>query len=98
MALPIFQSDSQPLQLMQTRWASELNPFLKLPISSPSLLSNISIVSGVNVINHRLGRKPQGWIVSDINAAVTLFRSADFNDLTLTLTSSGAATVALMVY
>lgn len=98
MALPNFQNDNVQFQLMQSSWASQLNPLLALPTSSPSLLKNIKLVSGANVINHKLGRVPQGWIVTDVNAVITLYRSAAFNDLTLTLTSSGAATISLMVF
>lgn len=84
--------------MLQTRWASILNPVLINPVTNPTLLTNIKIVSGANVINHRLGRMQQGWVVTDIDANVTLYRSATFNDSTLTLTSSGSATINLLVY
>lgn len=98
MPLPQFQSNDTPFQLMQSRWASEINPVLALPTSKPSFLKGIIITTGVNVINHRLGRLPQGWIITDTNSGAILYRSADFNDLTLTLTSSGSATISLMVF
>lgn len=81
------------LPLMQTQWASYINPLLDNPLTNGIFLPNISLVTGANVINHLLGRKMQGWILSDINAAVTVFRSAPFNNLTLTLTASGPAVV-----
>lgn len=96
--LPQFQSDNTPFQLMQSKWASQLNPLLSLPLNSPSFLKGINLATGVNVINHKLGRSPQGWIIVDSDASITAFRSAAFNDLTLTLTSSGIATVAIMVF
>jgi len=98
MALPIFQSALPELTMQQTRWASQLNPLLALPTSSPSFLKDIKLSAGVNVINHRLGRTPIGWVVSDSNAAVTVYRSQPFNDLTLTLTSSGGAVVSLLIF
>ncbi len=98
MALPNFQTSITELSLMQTKWASQLNPLLALPTSSPSVLKDIPLVSGVNVINHLLGRSPIGWVVSDTNAAVTVYRSKPFNNLTLTLTSSGAAVVSLLIF
>ncbi len=83
---------------MQTKWASELNPVLANPATNPSLLASIQLVTGVNVINHRLSRNMQGWVVTDIDAPISLYRSAPFNNLTLQLTASGPAVVKLMVY
>lgn len=87
-----------PWDIAQPRWASELNPLLAQPLSSANILDGVKLVSGSNVINHLLGRMMQGWFLSDINAAVTVYRSAVMNDLTLTLTSSGAATVNIVVF
>lgn len=86
------------LDMMQDRWASELDPILRNILVNGLLVDNITIKSGANVINHRLGRKPQGYIIADINAAVTLYRSQPFNNLTLTLTSNGNATISLWVF
>lgn len=86
------------LPMMQTVWASALNPLLTNPMNDGVFLPNVSVVSGVNVINHLLQRKMQGWVVTDIDAAVTYFRSAAFNNLTLSLTFSGPAVVTLYVF
>lgn len=86
------------LDMMQNRWASYLDPVLKNPMLSGVYVKDVVLASGDNVINHRLGRVPQGWLIVDINAAVQIYRNASFNELTLTLNSSGAATVALYVF
>lgn len=96
--LPIFQDENQNFMLMQTRWQSVLNRWLGIPLSSGILLSDVVLASGANTINHLLARTQQGWMLTDINAAVTVYRSAAFNDKTLTLTASGAATVSLYVF
>lgn len=99
MQLPIFKDDNTNLVLMETKWASIINPVLSIPyLNKPSILSNIILASGDNVINTKLGRKAQGWMVTDVNAAVSIYRSAAFNDLTLTLNSSGTATVSLVIF
>lgn len=87
-----------PISQMQTRWASQLNPLLSRPANNSSLLTDIELNTGVNVINHLLGKKMQGWIIIDIDAAITYYRSAPMNDLTLTLTCSGPATVSIEVF
>lgn len=94
MALPT----QLPLDRMQTIWKSQIDPVLSNTLVQGSQLKNVTIVSGSNVLNHLLGQVQQGWIITDINSAVTLYRSAPFNDKTLTLTSSGPAVVSLWVY
>lgn len=94
MQLPLIQNP----ELAQVKWKSILDPLLAKPISSGLIVYSIVLTSGVNVINHKLGRTPQGWIITDIDAAITLYRSAAFNPLTLTLTASGSATCSLMVF
>lgn len=96
--LPQFQTNIRELSQMQTQWGSQLNPILANPSSNMAILKNISLSTGTNVINHLLDRTQQGWIITDINAAVTIYRSQPFNDKTLTLVSSGAATVSLGVF
>ena len=83
---------------MQNKWASELNPLLNQPQNNGILLKNISLIAGQTIINHRLGKKQQGWIITDINAAATIYRSQPLNDKTLTLTSSAPCTVNLQVF
>jgi hypothetical protein len=98
MALPTFKDPNTNLMLMQSSWASQLNPVLKNPLTNPSLLSGISLVSGTNVINHHLGSTPVGWFITDTNAAATIYRSQPFNSTTLTLTSSAPCVVSLAVF
>lgn len=86
-----------PLELMQNRWASILNPLLAIPILNGQVLS-VSLVSGDNVINHKLSRIPQGFFVVDLDSNVTIYRSKPLNNLTLTLAASGTAQVKIYVF
>lgn len=86
------------IDLMQTRWAAILDPLISNNLNNVSILQSVSLVTGANVINHLLGKKQQGWFLTDINAPITLYRSAEFNDLTLTLTASGPAVVNIGVF
>lgn len=98
MALPIFQTKDNSLSLMQTRWASQLNPLLANPANNASILKGISLTIGSNVINHKLGHILQGWQIVDIDGVANIYRSAAKNDLTLTLTSDADVTVDLVVF
>lgn len=86
-----------PWELAQNRWSSQLNPILANPLNGISIIQ-VALVAGVNVINHKLGKVQQGWIFTDIDAAITAYRSAPFNNLTLTLTCSGPANVNIGVF
>jgi hypothetical protein len=94
MQLPINLS----LGLMQTRWKGILDPLLASLFSSASIVSGVELINGITVVNHKLGRTPQGWFITDINGAATIYRSAPFNNLTLTLTSSAAVNVNIGVF
>lgn len=98
MSLTQFQTDDRVLRMLQTSWASDLNPILQIPFLNGVQLTNVSLINGVNSINHLLQRTQQGWWVTDINAAATLFRSAPFNSTTLTLTSNAACVANLWVF
>lgn len=101
MALPIFQSDNRDLQMMQTQWASQLNPLLAQPTASAVLLKAVKLTSGANQINHTLGRKLQGWTIVRQRAAATIYDQQDANQypqLTLSLNASAPVTVDILVF
>jgi len=101
MALPIFKSDSTEMGLMQTAWATQLNPVVANPVSSGKVLKNVELSSGANVINHLLGRKLQGWILTRQRSSAAIYDTQDANkfpELTLQLTSSAAVVVDIYVF
>ncbi len=99
MALPIFKDDHQPFQLMQSKWAGELNPILAVPLLSGHQLKGISLVASTpQAINTLLGRKQQGYLITNQDANAVIWRTQDLNSLTLTLESSANVTLDLWVY
>lgn len=87
-----------PYDLMLTNWATQLDPLIKSPINQGNLVTNVKIKTGVNVINHKLSRKQVGYFIADITGPALLYRTADFNNLTLTLTSTGDCMISLWVF
>jgi hypothetical protein len=90
-----------PLDMLQTKWASQLNPVLNNPLVAGLLLENIALINGTTIINHKLGRKLQGWLIVGINAAATVYDNQATNQnpqLTLSLTSNAAAIVSLWCF
>jgi hypothetical protein len=87
-----------PWEISRDRWASAINPFLANPTNNISILNDVKLINGVTIINHLLGQTPQGWFITDINGAATVYRSAPYTSTTLTLTSSAAVTVSIGVF
>lgn len=102
MSLPIFTVEDKDLSMLQTRWATELNPLLLNPILQGTQLKRVLLSTGANVINHKLGRKLQGWIITRwIGASAGVYDTQDTNSmpqLTLELNSSGNVSVDIYVY
>lgn len=91
----------QTLDQMQTKWASILDPVIKAPTNNASILQNVSLVAGTNSVNHRLGRKLQGWYIVRLRAASTIYDMQDTNQtpqLTLVLNASAPVVVDLAVF
>ena len=102
MALPIYITSSKDLQLMQNAWSQQINPVIELPTNQGIILENVILTTGDNVINHKLGRKLQGWqVVRMQDGFVQLYdkqNSNQMSNLTLVLNSSGTGKVNLFVF
>jgi hypothetical protein len=87
------------LPLMQTQWASQLNPVLSNPSNKSSLITGIVLVANTpQTINHKLGRQMQGWEVADKNANAIVWRTQPFNASTITLESNANVTINIRVF
>ena len=91
-----------PLPQMQVQWAQEINPVLSNPIVNGILLKDQVLAIGSNAINHKLGRKLQGWIVTRMQGTFSqLYDNQSGNqtpELTLALHSSAVTTVDIYVF
>jgi hypothetical protein len=97
MALPL----QLPWDQAQTKWKSQIDPVLVNPLLQGQLLSQVSLINGTTVVNHKLGRNLVGWFVVGINAAATIYDSQTMNQTpqtTLVLVSNAACTVNLWVF
>lgn len=57
-----FKNGDKDFQLMQSSWATDLNPVIQNPLVNGIYLKGTSLVAGSNQIAHKLGRQYQGWI------------------------------------
>lgn len=97
----IIQSADQDLMTVQQNLTRTLNPIFNTNTLGGNILSNITLISGSNIINHKLGRTLSGWQIIRQRAAASIFDTQDTNKtpaLTLTLTSSAPVVVDLYVF
>jgi len=91
----------QTMDQLQTKWSAIINPVITNPANNSSILKNITLTTGTNVINHKLGQPLQGWNPVRIRAAATFYDLQDTNqtpDLTLVLVSSANVIIDLEVF
>lgn len=89
------------LDAMQNKWASSLDPMLSNPTLDNLVLKSVPLVVGANVINHKLGRKLQGWKITRQRGPAALYDTQDTNQmqhLTLILVSDANVTIDLEVF
>ncbi len=99
MSLPLIKISGFPsVDLMQTKWKSQIDPLIENPLTNGHLVKSVVLKSGVNTFNHFLGRNMIGWFLTDVNGPAQVFRSAPMNDKTLTLSSNAAATISIWVF
>lgn len=89
-------SSNLPFDQMINKWAGQLNPVLANLLIQGLPWTGVVLVSGVpQTINHRLGRNQIGWIITDQNAAASIFRTQPFNAYSITLQSNANVTINL---
>lgn len=99
--LPQFQNDDKDLQLLQNKWAGILNPVIANPLNNASVLKNVQLTTGSNVINTLLSRPLQGWFIVRQRGPAAIYDTQDTNQtpkLTLTLVSDASVSVDIAVY
>ena len=89
-----------PLDQLQSKWASVIDPVLANPICNGIQLTDVTLSIGVNTINHKLGRKLNGYIITGMHGAYSQIydSTSTMPTLTLILNSSAATSVSIYVY
>lgn len=98
---PVTNTQDQDLSKVQRDLVRVLNPIFNTQILGGNLLTNQTLVSGLNSINHGLGRNLNGWFPVRIRSAATFFDSQDANktpNLTLALNSSANCIADIYVF
>ena len=100
MGLPQFWTETEALNLLQSRWAAILDPIIANEATNPVILKNI-VLSSSSIINHTLGRKLVGWEIIRQRGDASIYDRQDINaspDKTLLLTSSSGISVDILCF
>lgn len=62
--LPVFKDDNKNLMLLQTQWGNLINPTINNPLMNGNFIKGINVGETSVAINHGLGRKYQGYIIT----------------------------------
>lgn len=94
-----FLSTKLPWDLASTRWASQLNPIIALPILNGNQVSDVSLTASTPLaINHLLGRMPKGWFLTDNTANAVIWRTQNFNQFSIILEASADTTISFWIF
>ena len=95
------QSTDDVLNRVQDGLIRSLNPVLGNQILQGQLLQSVSLATGLNTINHKLGRDLVGWFITRLRANSIVWDSQDTNqssNLTLILNASAPVVIDLWVF
>lgn len=90
----------EDLELFQGMLAEAFAPGERCPLLKGNLLEGVRLAAGTTRVDHRLQRKPRGWIVTSKDAAGDIYQPASQPNpgLQLSLTATAALVVDLWVF
>lgn len=99
--IPLAITQNRELNTYQTQLGKSLQPILSNPINEGIAITNVVLINGQTSVNTGLNRPLQGWFITRVRAAATVYDSQDTNpspNNTLILNSNAAVTVDLWVF
>ncbi len=97
----MISAEDKDVNKVQDNINTSLSAVLSKEIVDGILLKEVDLVTGTNVISHKLNRKIEGWIIVRKRATADIWDSQDSSntrDRTLTLESSADVTVDLWIF
>ena len=73
-------SKEQEVTRLQSHLKTVLNPLLELPISDGVLIKDLTVNTTDTLIEHKLGRKPEGFLITGLKSNSVIYESATANN------------------
>jgi hypothetical protein len=94
-------SQNEEVTRLQSHLKQTLAPLLDLPIQDGVLIQDISIETTDTLVQHKLGRNYEGWIVTRLKDNAVIYESTTSNantDIHIILKGSAACTADLYFF
>ena len=72
-------SENQEITRLQSHIKTALNPLLELPISDGVMIKDLTIETTDTLVNHKLGRAYEGFIITRLKTNAVIFESSSTN-------------------
>lgn len=99
--LKTVQTSDRVLNQIQDNTAAVVNPIVANPILNGILITEVELTTGNNVINHKLGRPLEGWILVRQRSQADIWDDQDDNatpQYTLDLVTDADTSVDLYIF
>lgn len=100
-AISSIQTTDQTLNRIQQNILTPMNQLIANAILNNGILPSVALASGSTIVNHKLGRTLQGWIIVRQRALASIYDNQDSNTdqtNTLILVSDNAVVVDILVF
>ncbi len=89
--------ESRETSLFQDAVAAVVTPLSKNQFIDGIFVNGAVLVTGTNYIIHKLGRAPQGWVVTDTTAASMIYR-VSMDAQSIVLSASAGTQINLWIF
>lgn len=100
-ALTKLNTDSREQNQVQSNTEQALAPLVRNPLNNGVLLRDVVLAVGNNIIEHKMLRKPLGYIITSQSGVSNFYDNLSLDvetKLNFNLNSSAAVTVSLWVF
>jgi hypothetical protein len=91
------QTSNADINRLQDNIAKVVNPLEVQPLAGGNMLKDVALTTSQTSVPHKLDHTPQFFIISDINANATVWRSATSDSQYIYLTASASCVVSMWV-
>lgn len=93
------KSETPELDKVQNNIQIFSDSVVEIPLLDGILIKDVVLTTSETLVDHKLGREPQGWLIVKKNAAQDIYESGStLKQRFLSLTAAGTVTVTLWVF
>lgn len=96
-----FYTKNEEINRIVNNFDNAISPVLSNPFLDYSLITNVSLTTGDNLVDHKLSRAPVGWVVVRKRSSANLYDKQDTNTTptkTYVINSDAAVTVDIYFF